>query len=240
MDPRHLFFDDRLRTSACVYCGAVGESRDHCPSKVLLDEPLPFEVRTVAACRFCNEGFSADEEYVACLVECVLCGSTEPEDLRRPKIQRILQERPELAGTIKQSSRKDSAGKLVWIPDLERVRNVVLKLARGHLAYECAVLALEEPSYVNVAPLLSMSESDRRQFESVSEGVVLSTGNILAPWPEIGTRAFLRAAGALPTTYSNGWIVVQPQRYRYRASELGNVDIVLSEYLACSLAWEEV
>jgi hypothetical protein len=126
------------------------------------------------------------------------------------------------------------------MPELERVRNVVIKLARGHLAYECAVLALEEPDRVNAIPLVSMSESEREQFESASEGVVLASGVILAPWPEIGTRAFLCAAGVLPTTYSNGWIVVQPDRYRYRASESGNVDIVLSEYLACSVKWDEV
>ena len=240
MDPRHLFFDDRLRTSACVYCGAAGESKDHCPSRVLLDEPLPSETRTVAACRSCNQGFSDDEQYVACLVECVISGSTEPENIRRSKVRRILHENPRLAGRIKQSARMDSVGNLRWMPELERVKNVVLKLARGHLAYECAVLALEEPDQINAIPLVSMSESDRAQFESASEGAVFASSVILAPWPEIGTRAFLRAAGALPTTYSNGWIVVQPDRYRYRASETGTVDMVMSEYLACSVACDEV
>jgi hypothetical protein len=40
MDPRHLFIDERL-TGRCVYCGGRPNTRDHCPSKVLLDEAFP-------------------------------------------------------------------------------------------------------------------------------------------------------------------------------------------------------
>jgi len=38
MNPCHLFMDERL-TGMCVYCGAHPETRDHVPSKVLLDKP---------------------------------------------------------------------------------------------------------------------------------------------------------------------------------------------------------
>ena len=37
MDPRHLFIDER-HTGMCVYCGTHPDTRDHVPSKVLLDE----------------------------------------------------------------------------------------------------------------------------------------------------------------------------------------------------------
>lgn len=233
MDPRHLFFDSRLKTDACVYCGAASESRDHCPSKVLLDEPFPPELGTVDACGACNQAFSSDEQYVACLLECVLCGSTEPNDVRRPKIRRILEESPKLAARIKESGQEDIAGNLIWKPEFERVRNVALKLAQGHFAYEFNVPALEQPRYVNFVPLVSLAESQRSEFETPFMGARL------VGWPEIGTRAFLRAAGALPTRYSNGWIVVQPERYRYRIGESGDIDIVLSEYLACAVVWRE-
>jgi len=234
MDPRHLFFDDRLKTDGCVYCGAASESRDHCPSKVLLDEPFPSDLPVLDACRSCNEAFSPDEQYVACLVECVLCGSTEPRVVHRPKVRRILEENPKLAARIKRSRHENMAANVSWEPELHRVKNVVLKLARGHFAYEFSVPVLEEPYYLNIVPLVSMSESERSRFESPLED------SLLAPWPEMGTRAFLRAARALPARYSNGWIVVQPGRYRYRVGEPGNVDLVLSEYLACTVAWDEI
>ena len=71
MDPRHLFMDERL-TGMCVYCGAQPETRDHVPSKVLLDEPYPPELPVVGACEKCNASFSMDEQYLACFL--VLCG----------------------------------------------------------------------------------------------------------------------------------------------------------------------
>ena len=49
MDPRQLFFDDRFK-DACAYCGNNADTRDHVPSKVLLDEPLPPDLPVVAAC----------------------------------------------------------------------------------------------------------------------------------------------------------------------------------------------
>ncbi|TDP73113.1 hypothetical protein DES47_102859 [Roseateles toxinivorans] len=46
-DPGKLFVDDRL-TGICVYCGTRPDTRDHSPSKVLLDEPyLPGRWRVI-------------------------------------------------------------------------------------------------------------------------------------------------------------------------------------------------
>lgn len=76
MDPKHLFVDERLKGS-CVYCGGPPETVDHVPSRVFLDDPLPENLPVVEACRECNGGFSLDEEYLACLLECVMTGTTD-------------------------------------------------------------------------------------------------------------------------------------------------------------------
>jgi hypothetical protein len=60
MDPRHLFVDQR-ETGMCVYCGKLPDSREHIPSKVLLDEPYPIDLPVVDACYNCNNSFSKDE-----------------------------------------------------------------------------------------------------------------------------------------------------------------------------------
>ena len=57
MDPRKLFVDERM-TGMCVYCGGQPDTRDHVPSRVLLDDPLPDNLPVVDACRACNESFS--------------------------------------------------------------------------------------------------------------------------------------------------------------------------------------
>lgn len=231
MDPRQLFVDERL-TGLCVYCGGAPGSRDHCPSKVFLDEPFPPNLPVVEACVECNNNFSLDEQYVACLIETVICGSANPRDVSRGGINRILTDTPALVARLTDSKRLDESGNLVWDVDVDRVRRIVLKLARGHIAYELSLPKIEEPDTVRFVPLIVMSDEERFEFES-------PTNNCLAPWPEIGSRAFIRASKNLPTSHSTEWSVVQPGRYRYLVGQSDGdfVHLVLSEYLACHVGW---
>lgn len=154
MDPRKLFVDERL-VGICAYCGTVPDTRDHVPSRVLLDEPFPADLAVVEACRLCNESFSRDEEYVACLVECVIRETVDPDGLRREKIKRILNGRPLLAAKIREGRVEGATGDLIWQADTARIRNVALKLARGHLAFEFNVFHFEEPDALKVLPRYS-------------------------------------------------------------------------------------
>jgi hypothetical protein len=200
---------------------------------VLLDEPYPPELPVVAACEKCNSEFSLDEQYLSCFLECVICGTTDNSGLQRPKIKRILNENPKLRYRIEASKRKDEAGGLLWLPEIDRVRATVMKLARGHAAYELYP-ELGEPVDVGFAPLLSLSDEQRVAFENVST-------EDLQPYPEIGTRAFLRVfvvGGKADPTQVSDWIVVQPGRYRYAVKDGLLVKFVLSEYLACMVSWE--
>lgn len=233
MDPRHLFIDDR-HTGMCAYCGARPSTRDHVPSKVLLDEPYPPDLPVVGACEKCNASFSLDEQYSACFLDCVICGGTGVSDQHRSNVKRILKDNPALRGRMKRAQKRDEADNLLWEPEADRIHNVVLKLAKGHAAYElCAQMT--EPIAVAFAPLPVLSDQDRSSFERIA-------GDKIDLWPEIGSRAFLRAFGKSPDRLpvSEGWIVVQPDRYRYAVAETGGVlvRIVLSEYLACEVVWE--
>jgi hypothetical protein len=114
------------------------------------------------------------------------------------------------------------------------VRRVVVNLARGHAAYELSLPQIDDPIGVAVLPLSVMSDSQRATFENAGEGG-------LRGWPEIGSRAFHRAPGAHPLAEQRGpWISVQEGRYRYSGDQDGGVcvRIVLSAYLACTVAWE--
>jgi hypothetical protein len=55
---------DSRQFSWCVHWGGGTETRDHIPSKALLDDPLPENRTIVPACLSCNSGFSTDEEYL--------------------------------------------------------------------------------------------------------------------------------------------------------------------------------
>lgn len=229
-EPGKLFVDDRL-TGVCVYCGTRPDTRDHCPSKVLLDEPYPDNLPVVEACLACNQSFSLDEQYVACFLECVMCGSTDPTALRRKNVQRVLAKTPSLAAEIQSTMAIDEKGGKIWRPDMERVRNVVLKLARGHLHFELSVQERDDPDVLEIVPLSLMTAERREFFESPEPGP-------MAVWPELGSRAFLRAWPS-GERIADGWLDVQEGRYRYLVGQgHGNyAHIVIGEYLACRVAW---
>ena len=231
MDPRQVFADERLR-GLCVYCGGSPESRDHCPSKVLLDEPFPLNLPVVEACKECNNSFSLDEQYVACLMETVICGSVNANNISRPHIKRVLTETPALATRLENSKRIDESGALIWEVDVNRIKRVVLKLARGHIAYDLSLPKIEEPNTLSFIPLSLMSDERQSAFESPA-----SSSHGL--WPEIGSRAFIKAAKGLTNPGSEEWTEIQSGRYRYLVGQSDGdfVRLVLSEYLACHVAW---
>lgn len=230
MDPRKLFVDERF-AAYCVYCGNQPSTRDHVPSKVLLDEPYPENLPVVQACSDCNNNFSKDEPYLACLVECIKTEATDLDSICRPRIKRLLTDKPHLWSLLKSCRIEEASGRVSWEADESRVRNVVLKLARGHVAYECSEMMLEEPERVSYTPVRTLSSEQLRSFETPPYDTVL---------PEIGSRAFCRTfvINGEPAP-DGGWQIVQPGRYRYfvALSDFTLVRFILSEYLACEVAW---
>lgn len=223
-----MFVDERL-TGFCSYCGKTPETRDHVPSRVLLDKPLPTNLPIVSACRKCNESFSQDEEYVACLIECVIFGTTNPESLKREKIKRIFNERPSLLKRISESRIEDEENNILWRVEVKRLRKIILKLARGHLAYELNVFHFEEPDILECVPIGTMSDEEFLSYNLIPAEDFL---------PELGSRAFI-SLWKNPNLEWSHWQNVQEERYRYRV-EQGNgdkVQFVLSEYLACTVIW---
>ncbi|MBM3114253.1 hypothetical protein [Jeongeupia naejangsanensis] len=221
--------DDRLK-GVCTYCDAVANSRDHVPSKILLDEPYPDNLPVAESCVKCNQGFSASEEYFACLLECVINGTTTPSNSFREKIRATLMARPLIARKIECGKDLNLAGQLLWKPDFDRVKEVVLKLARGHIAYELGVRHTEEPDLLEIIPMPSMSEFQMELFLSL---------NCSHLYPEIGSRAFVNLFAGKPMAYEQ-WYTVQESRYKYSVGQSRGdwVKIVISDYLACHVAWE--
>ena len=216
----------------CVCCGARPDTRDHCPSKVLLDEPYPGNLPVVEACAKCNGSISLDEQYFACFLECVMCGTENPQGLKREKIARILSELPPLATDIQSTLAIDAAGGKIWQADMARVKKVVLKLARCHLHYELGLHEHDEPSVFEVAPLEQWDPKSREFFERPEP-------ELHALWPELGSSAFMRAVG-LERPGVDGWQIVQEGRCRYLTGQRhGNyAHIAIGEYLACRVAWD--
>jgi hypothetical protein len=229
MEQLNSYADSRL-IAACIHCGARTETRDHCPPRVLLDEPYPENLPVVPACSSCNGGLSLDEEYFACLVECARTGSIEA--VQRPKIRRIFMESPALAARLRNARQATADGQTSFSTEGERIKAVALKLARGHAAFELSELSREEPSHIMIVPLQFLTPDARRHFE---------TPPPISGWPEVGSRAMQRMFVAGDAFSGPGWIDVREGQYRYLAVAEGAVLVrfVVGEYLACEIMWRE-
>jgi len=101
-----------------------------------------------------------------------------------------------------------------------------VKLARGLVDFELNEPQFHDPEGLALMPLVQMADDHRRTFEGEPGGLAL--------WPELGSRAFHRVLAGPEDSWVNGWIVVQPDRFRYRVTQEDGmrVRIVFREYLA--------
>jgi hypothetical protein len=233
--------DDRL-IHGCIYCDGPEETRDHVPSRVLLDAPYPENLPVVGACSSCNVSFSRDEEYFACVIESVIASSTEPDHIRRSSVANILRRAPALRARI-EAAKKIVDGQISFTVEQDRINNVLLKLARGHAVYELSQPCREAPSTIWSRPLHLMTEEEIDSFDACHIDEMLG---------EIGSRGSQRAMVTLINLESpsgeqealgliiNDWIDVQEDRYRYLAIDDENeitIKIIVREYLACEVTW---
>lgn len=223
-------FNDERLDSFCIYCGESPETCDHIPSKIFLDEPFPDNLPVVSCCLKCNQGFSLDEEYVACLIECTLNGTTEIENLKREKIRRILSRKEFLRQRLSKAHIEIDGNKFFKFEE-ERLNNVILKLARGHAKYELSETKLETPLSYWVKPILTMSEEEFDIFFS---------STIANKLPEVGSRAMQKLLTDGNNFYTY-WTNVQTDNYMYFVSvDLENicVKLVIWGYLAAEIIWD--
>lgn len=242
MDQLNNYADNRL-LNGCIYCAGPAETRDHVPSKCLIERPYPSNLYVVGCCESCNQGFSKDEEYFVCLIESVLCGSTDPAKIGRPSVARIMKNSPALRKRI-EDSRKEVDGQIVFEPEIKRVKNVMLKLARGHAGFELNQPCRTKPDHFWCGSLFSLPKEDQETFNSVHFQQVFG---------EVGSRNMQRLLVTQMTIQSedgeqqnismliNDWIDVQNDQYRYIAiDDMGMlvIRIVIAEYFACEVAWK--
>ena len=234
---RIYHLSDQLDSVNCMPCPEDSHSgrynRDHIPTKALLNPPYPENLMAVGMCQECNSGFAKDEEYLNAFLASVISGSIEPDPLQFPTASRILAYNPSLRNRIDAARRIEGApGKdlvVIWTPELERIERVIVKNARGHVLVELGQAIALPPTRVNIAPIEQLTPLYLGQFEN-PQG--------LSGWPEVGSRLMLRLLET-GEVQDGGWIEVQDGIYRYTVDELPSVRVILREYLAAEVAWDQ-
>jgi len=134
-------------------------------------------------------------------------------------------------------------GQIAFAPEIERICNVMLKLARGHAAFELSQPCRTEPYHFWCGSLLSLPLENREAFDSI---------HIQQFFGEVGSRNMqrmlvtqmaLKSEAGDPHNVGmliNDWVDVQENQYRYLAiDDAGElvIRIVVAEYFACEVAW---
>jgi hypothetical protein len=215
----------------CVYCGELANTQDHVPSKILLNAPFPEDLHAVDCCRKCNNGFSKDEEYFACLIECMIHATTDINKLTRDKVKRVLLNNNGLHKRLNEAMMLTDKGIMVDV-DWLAVENVLLKLARGHAAYETSQPRLDTPLCFSYKMVNQMSNLEKERFFSTPE---------IEIYPEVGSRLFEQVILYQNNVPYSQWITVQDHSYLYlitsQSAQL-SVRIIIYEYFVAEAIWE--
>ena len=219
----------RQLTGRCIYCGRPGETKEHVPPRALLDKPYPDAPPVVAACQQCNGGYSKDEEYVACVLEAVVCGSARPGDQRRDSVRNALRHSPKLQHLIDSAQEATLFGPPVWRPDKARLDRVFAKIARGHIAFHTGWhIQYDTKPDIWFGP------------DELTEGLVPGVRLLL----DVGTPG-LTAALLYPDSRKRwrpndaGRICVQKERYEYEYAPPCSVEMLIEDYLHVAVSWDE-
>ncbi|WP_198152689.1 hypothetical protein [Tsuneonella dongtanensis] len=144
----------------------------------------------------------------------------------------LLRRRKSLQSDLR-SARSERHGRTFHQADEKRIKSVVLKLGRCHVAHELNEPRPDEPRSVWWRPIMLLTAGQLDHFEHGDDGA-------LVPWPEVGSRAMMRMMMEGTNVFGSGWLEVQQGRYRFLVSQDGGlrVRMVIREYLACEVAWD--
>ncbi|WP_156916899.1 hypothetical protein [Leisingera aquimarina] len=228
---------DQRHNSWCYHCsrtlGSRETNREHIPTKNILTKPYPENLPVAAVCAKCNESYSLDEQYFIAFLSAVLSGTTDP-NLQVNNAGKSALKDPKLRGRIERSKREylTIGGERVTLfePEVDRVKNVAIKNARGHVFFENGEPKFEEPIFCDVFPLQTASDEQLDAIFPLQHFDV---------WPEVGSRWMQRLI-AESGFDDQSFYVVQPEVYRFRLDFDHGVTIrsVIHEYLATIVAWE--
>jgi hypothetical protein len=141
------------------------------------------------------------------------------------------------------SARTETNGQIAFAVEGERIVNVMLKLARGHAAFELSQPCRRQPDHFWCGPIAALNDEQRDAFNAA---------HIQEMFGEVGSRGLQRTmvtqvvlrteAGEQSQLglFVNDWIEVQDGLYRFLAIDDSGglvIRIVVAEFLACEVGW---
>ena len=224
---------DKKGDFKCVYCGEKADSREHIPSKVFLNEPFTTNLAILPSCKKCNNSYSENEQYLACLIDYVQYKMDNLKAVKRSKIQKTFDVRANIESEFENSTKYTLTGNVEYIEyNDDKIKNIVLKLSIGHATYSLSAMHLAEPNIINYKffPELTQEELDNFNSEPIY--------NIS---PEIGSRGAVYVSLSENGLAITTWNIIQDSQYRFLVFQnkyTTTVRIVIGEYFYSEVIWK--
>jgi len=224
---------DKKGDFKCVYCGEKADSREHIPSKVFLNEPFTTNLAILPSCKKCNNSYSENEQYLACLIDYVQYKMDNLKAVKRSKIQRTFDSRANIESEFENSTKYTLTGNVEYIEYNDyKIKNILLKLSIGHAIYTLSLIHLDEPNIINYKFLPELTQEELDNFNSEPVFDIL---------PEIGSRGATYISILENVIPISTWNIIQDGQYRFLAFQEKStitVRIVIGEYFYSELIWE--
>ncbi len=169
------------RKALCAYCGVSANDRDHVPPKCLFPEPRPRDLITVPACRSCNGGRSAEDEWFKTLlvIRADVQGHSAAQQLlpsvfrswKRPQAHSITQS---LVSTLHDVAIRSPSGLHLctapaYLVDTGRLVAYLERLDRGLFFHETST-RLPDKAKVTASASFEFAEALRQEAVSMLDG----------------------------------------------------------------------
>lgn len=115
----------------CVFCGKQSTTKDHIPSKCLIEKPYPANLHKVNSCKKCNQSFSIDEEYFLNILAEISLNPVLLNKKESGSVYRARLRSPKLKDRISNSFVYGTDGRKYIQPEYERINKVIEKNALG-------------------------------------------------------------------------------------------------------------
>lgn len=208
----------------CIYCGGTADTREHCPSKMLVSDLGDINLPVLPACFSCNNGFSEDELFAKSYLDYIKIwqfGHALPEnvDLKTNIEKEALSQSKRFIETNGSDQN-------------ERVKRILIKLAIGHATYELSEdLSFGSGWTVSAVQYLTKSMVDKEDWNLLQKPVEVSEES----FPEIGSRQYtdimiVEGYRSVPNVQNHIFLIWQDIKegvYSYIAYSTGFKEIVV-------------
>lgn len=148
----------------CLYCKGDACTKDHVPSKNLLEKPYPSNLLTIPSCEKCNKSFSLDEEYfLNVLVEISVSQTLLSKKEQGGNVYKARERSEGLKRRIMDSFIQAEDGKIYFKPESERIKRVIEKIAFG--LYYHKYKRCPDMNYLNCTGFYPFSIEETRPAE---------------------------------------------------------------------------